>query len=79
MRYCWRGRPRGGWPNPNLNPNPNPNPNPSPNPNPTPNPHQVWHPALTPEEREALVTLFALKDRFTLLELKQRPWGARRP
>jgi hypothetical protein len=38
---------------------------------------EVWHPALTPAEREALVTLFALKDRFTLLELKQRPWGAR--
>ena len=37
---------------------------------------EVWHPALTPAEREALVTLFALKDRFTLLELKQRPWGA---
>ena len=40
---------------------------------------EVWHPALTPAEREALVTLFALKDRFTLLELKQRPWGARLP
>ena len=40
---------------------------------------EVWHPALTPAEREALVTLFALKDRFTLLELKQRPWGAHLP
>ena len=36
---------------------------------------EVWHPALTVTEREALTTLFAVKDRFTLLELKQRPWG----
>ena len=36
---------------------------------------EVWHPALTPAEREALVTLFALKDRFTVLKLQQCPWG----
>ena len=78
--------------NPSPNPSPNLSPSPNPTLRPNPNPHQVyndgvadrfvlmcevWHPALTPAEREALVTLFALKDRFTLLELKQRPWGAR--
>ncbi|KAJ8599892.1 hypothetical protein CTAYLR_002803 [Chrysophaeum taylorii] len=33
------------------------------------------HPALAPVEREALATLFALKDRFTVLELQLAPWG----
>ena len=36
---------------------------------------EVWHPALTPEERNALSTTFAVKDRFTLTQLRQCPWG----
>ena len=36
---------------------------------------ETWHPALTPAEQSAMATTFALKDRFTLLKLKQCPWG----
>ena len=36
---------------------------------------ECWHPALTAKERDALSTTFAVKDRFTLLSLKQCPWG----
>ena len=36
---------------------------------------EIWHPALTEAEREALATTFAVKDRFTLLRLRQCPWG----
>ena len=36
---------------------------------------EIWHPSLTVEEREALATTFAVKDRFTLTHLKQCPWG----
>mmetsp|Transcript_10690 Transcript_10690/g.43227 ORF Transcript_10690/g.43227 Transcript_10690/m.43227 type:complete len:403 (-) Transcript_10690:1073-2281(-) len=36
---------------------------------------EIWHPALRSEEREALATLFAVKDRFTVLELGLAPWG----
>lgn len=31
---------------------------------------ECWHPALTANEREALATLFAVKDRFTVLTLQ---------
>jgi Aspartyl/Asparaginyl beta-hydroxylase len=36
---------------------------------------ECWHPALTPIERNALCTLFAVKDQFTVLELALAPWG----
>ena len=36
---------------------------------------ECWHPALRPEERTALSTLFAVKDRFTVLDLSMCPWG----
>ena len=36
---------------------------------------EIWHPALTAEERAALAQLFALKDRFTVLSLRMCPWG----
>lgn len=36
---------------------------------------ECWHPALTKLEREALATLFAVKDRFTVLDLALAPWG----
>lgn len=36
---------------------------------------EVWHPALRATERAALATLFALKDRFTVLDLQLAPWG----
>ena len=36
---------------------------------------ECWHPALTVHEREALATLFAVKDRFTVSVLKLAPWG----
>ena len=36
---------------------------------------EVWHPGLTEREREALGATFAVKDRFTLLNLRQCPWG----
>ena len=36
---------------------------------------ECWHPALRQEEREALATLFAVKDRFTVLNLEMAPWG----
>ena len=36
---------------------------------------ECWHPALTAKERDALATTFAAKDRFTLINLKQCPWG----
>lgn len=36
---------------------------------------ECWHPELTADERHAMATLFAVKDRFTLLSLKQCPWG----
>ena len=36
---------------------------------------ECWHPALRLEEREALATLFAAKDRFTVLSLGMAPWG----
>ena len=36
---------------------------------------EVWHPSLSSAERDALATLFAVKDRFTVLELELAPWG----
>ena len=36
---------------------------------------EIWHPALTEPERDALATTFAVKDSFTLTSLKQVPWG----
>lgn len=36
---------------------------------------EIWHPALTTPEREALATTFAAKDRFTVTNLRQCPWG----
>jgi hypothetical protein len=36
---------------------------------------ECWHPALTLKERDALATLFAAKDRFTVQELALAPWG----
>jgi len=36
---------------------------------------ECWHPDLTAEERDAIATLFAVKDRFTVLELELAPWG----
>ena len=36
---------------------------------------ECWHPALTPDERFAISTLFAVKDRFTCVQLRQCPWG----
>ena len=36
---------------------------------------EIWHPALTAPEREALATTFAAKDRFTVTALRQCPWG----
>lgn len=36
---------------------------------------EVWHPGLTAKERAAMATTFAVKDRFTLVALKQCPWG----
>jgi hypothetical protein len=36
---------------------------------------EIWHPALTPHEREAMATTMAVKDRFTLTRLRQCPWG----
>eukprot|EP00629_Pelagomonadales_sp_RCC1024_P012143 CAMPEP_0119260670 /NCGR_PEP_ID=MMETSP1329-20130426/943_1 /TAXON_ID=114041 /ORGANISM="Genus nov. species nov., Strain RCC1024" /LENGTH=402 /DNA_ID=CAMNT_0007260103 /DNA_START=168 /DNA_END=1376 /DNA_ORIENTATION=+ len=36
---------------------------------------ECWHPALTAVERDALATLFAVKDRFTVQELGMAPWG----
>jgi len=36
---------------------------------------EVWHPGLTGAERDALGATFAVKDRFTLTQLKQCPWG----
>ena len=36
---------------------------------------EMYHPALSEHEVAALRTLFALKDRFTVLKLQQCPWG----
>lgn len=36
---------------------------------------ECYHPALTPKERDAIATLFAVKDRFTVNELQLAPWG----
>ena len=36
---------------------------------------EVWHPSLTPAERRAMSTLFAMKDLFVALELKCPPFG----
>jgi len=36
---------------------------------------ECWHPALESAERDALATLFAVKDRFTVRKLKMAPWG----
>ena len=36
---------------------------------------EIWHPALSEREREALASTFAVKDRYTLMQLKQCPWG----
>ena len=36
---------------------------------------EMYHPALSAHEVAALRTLFALKDRFTVLKLQQCPWG----
>ena len=36
---------------------------------------ECWHPDLTATEVNALATLFAAKDRFTVLELALAPWG----
>ena len=36
---------------------------------------EVWHPGLSEAEVAAMKTLFAVKDKFTLLSLKQCPWG----
>ena len=36
---------------------------------------EIWHPSLSFVERNALGTLFAAKDRFTVTELKLAPWG----
>ena len=36
---------------------------------------EIWHPALTERERDAIGTTFAVKDRFTLTHLQQCPWG----
>jgi hypothetical protein len=36
---------------------------------------EIWHPGLSEAEREALATTFAVKDRFTLTQLRQCPWG----
>jgi hypothetical protein len=36
---------------------------------------ECWHPALTLQDREAIAKLFAVKDRFTVLELELAPWG----
>lgn len=36
---------------------------------------ECWHPALSAAERGALATLFAVKDRFTVLDLGMAPWG----
>lgn len=36
---------------------------------------ECYHPALTRKERDAISTLFAVKDRFTVKELRLAPWG----
>lgn len=36
---------------------------------------ECWHPDLTRREVKALSTLFAAKDRFTVLDLELAPWG----
>lgn len=36
---------------------------------------ECYHPALTKKERDAIATLFAVKDRFTVNELQLAPWG----
>lgn len=36
---------------------------------------ECWHPELSAAERGAMATLFALKDRFTVLSLRSCPWG----
>ena len=36
---------------------------------------EVWHPALTKEERKAMRTLFALKDMYSAVVLQAAPWG----
>lgn len=36
---------------------------------------ECYHPSLTLKERDAIATLFAVKDRFTVLELELAPWG----
>ena len=36
---------------------------------------EIWHPALSAAEREALATTLAVKDRFTMTQLRQCPWG----
>ena len=36
---------------------------------------EVWHPALTAVERDALATIFALNDRMTVLALSMAPFG----
>ena len=38
---------------------------------------EIWHPDLAPVERDALATLFAAKDRFTVLELEMARAAAR--
>lgn len=36
---------------------------------------ECWHPLLTPVERDALATLFALRERFIVLQLGMTPWA----
>mmetsp|Transcript_22051 Transcript_22051/g.42337 ORF Transcript_22051/g.42337 Transcript_22051/m.42337 type:complete len:426 (+) Transcript_22051:70-1347(+) len=36
---------------------------------------ECWHPLLTPVERDALATLFALRERFIVLQLGMTPWS----
>lgn len=36
---------------------------------------ECYHPSLTLKERDAIATLFAVKDRFTVLKLELAPWG----
>ena len=36
---------------------------------------ECYHPSLTYKERDAIATLFAVKDRFTVVELELAPWG----
>ena len=36
---------------------------------------ECWHPGLSLKERDALAQLFAVKDSFTVTDLKLAPWG----